>query len=210
MSRIGVLGGMFDPIHNGHIQAASYASQCLSLDMVKLVPCSIPNHRAETQTDAHHRLAMLELAIEGRAGLEVDTIELERTGVSYSVDTIRELVRKNKEADIVFILGMDAFNSLTSWYDWESLLDQCCFFVLSRMRGTINPDVAAAINLEDRVVDSAESLFKEGAGSFYFATDFNYDLSSTEVRSKLLENKNLGDDLNDKVYSYIKSNNLYH
>ena len=89
-------------------------------------------------------------------------------------------------------------------------MDLCCFFVLARMDGAIDPDVAAAIKLEEREMGSAESLFSQGAGSFYFARAFNYDLSSTEVRNKLLEGKNPGNDLNEKVCSYISSNNLYH
>ena len=207
-SRIGVLGGMFDPIHNGHVQAAVHAYQSLSLSLVKLVPCAIPNHRAVAHSEADHRLAMIEIAIKEQVGLEVDPIELEREGVSYSVDTMRKLSSRTENTDYVFILGIDAFNTLHLWHKWENLFDLCCFFVLARSNVAINEDLAKAINLDERRVNSSDALFRT-RGTVYFASDFNCSFSSTEVRNKLNNGADLRRDLNENVVSYIQNNFLY-
>ena len=83
IAKLGVLGGMFDPVHNGHIDAARYAKDLLSLDLVNLIPCNIPNHKVQSYAPAEDRLAMIELAIRDESGIEVDDIELQRPSVSY-------------------------------------------------------------------------------------------------------------------------------
>ena len=114
MSRLGIFGGMFDPVHEGHLEAARYAKELLRLDCVKLIPCNIPNHRTPAYCSAAHRLAMLELVTKDEFGIEVDDTELRKASVSYSLETVK-VMRANTVADsIVFILGMDSFNSIIS------------------------------------------------------------------------------------------------
>ena len=209
MSHIGVLGGMFDPIHNGHVEVAKFASESLSLEMTKLIPCSIPNHRAEAVSSADHRVAMLELAIKDYENLSIDPIEVYKDGISYSVDTLLELKAQNPESGIVFILGMDAFNNLNRWHKWEQLLQLCSLFVLARSGENVNYGIATEIDLLNRKVDSGETLLQKEAGSVFISEEFNYELSSTTVRSKLLLGEDLSQELNEKVYSYIKKHNLY-
>ena len=113
MSRLGVFGGMFDPVHEGHLEAARYAKELLRLDCVKLIPCNIPNHRTSAYSSAAHRLAMLELVTKNEFGIEVDDTELRKASVSYSLETVK-IMRANTVADnIVFILGTVSYTHLT-------------------------------------------------------------------------------------------------
>jgi nicotinate-nucleotide adenylyltransferase len=201
---------MFDPIHNGHIEVASFARNYLSLDLVKLVPCSIPNHRKNANSSAFHRLAMLNLAIEKQDGLQVDSIELKREGISYTADTLQELKRQNKASQLVFVLGLDSFNTIAKWHDWEKLFELCSFFVLARSGAKINKETSQVIKLNERLAKSNEAFFQQSTGRILFAKEFNNDLSSTKVRNQFAEGKDLHSSLDDAVYSYIKQHNLYH
>lgn len=209
MSHIGVFGGMFDPIHNGHVEAARFAYQNVSLDHVKLVPCSVPNHRKSAFTSAQHRLLMAELAVDQFPELSVDDLEIKREGVSYTVDTLRQLKNSNPDCNLVFILGLDSFNTLTEWKEWESLLALCSFFVLARDNETINPLIANAIDLDARAVKLPEDISEHQAGQVYLARGFNYDLSSTDVREKLGKGIDVSSDVDKEVYNYIKAHRLY-
>ena len=131
-SRLGILGGMFDPVHNGHVAAARFAINILNLDALKMVPCHIPNHRASQQLSARHRLEMLELALRSESCIETDDCEIKRGGVSYAVDTVRELAAKGAWDHVVFVMGIDAFNGLPNWHEWRSLLESCHLLVLGQ------------------------------------------------------------------------------
>lgn len=210
MSRIGVLGGMFDPIHNGHVEAASFACNYLSLDLVKFVPCSVPNHRTQATSSASHRLAMLNLALEHQAGLEVDALEIERDGISYTADTLQELAHQNISSQLIFVLGLDSFNTITQWHEWERLFELCSFFILARSGTQISRETSVAINLKERLSDGAKDFFQHSSGQVLLAKDFSNDLSSSKVRRELERGADLSESLDQAVYSYIKQHNLYH
>jgi len=209
MSRLGVLGGMFDPVHKGHVAAANHAANLLQLDLVKMVPCKQPNHRADAIASSVHRLAMLEIAIEGQVKLEVDDCEIARAGISYSADTIRQIRDAKVAEKIVFILGMDALNSINRWHAWQSLFANAHFLVLARSQETLNTDTAAAINFDDRRTNSPEQLFEAEAGRIYISNDFSSLASSTAVRAELRESSHNSQLLNQSVLNYINENQLY-
>ena len=209
MSRLGIFGGMFDPVHEGHLEAARYAKELLHLDCVKLIPCNIPNHRTPAYCSAAHRLAMLELVTKNEFGIEVDDTELRKASVSYSVETVK-VMRANTVADsIVFILGMDSFNSIISWFDWEELFSICSFFVLGRSEARVNREVSQAIGLSERVTNDVAEFFQSNPGKIFVADEFDFDLSSTEVRMKLKRNLSVGESLDERVFQYIQKENLY-
>jgi len=132
--KIGVLGGTFDPVHNGHILMAERARDQLGLDRVMLVPAGTPMTRVDrTVTPPGHRLLMLRRAIEGREKLSVSVIELDRQGPSYTVDTLQELRRRYGEsAEIYFIMGSDSLAAFKHWYRPEDILKLCKLAVMPR------------------------------------------------------------------------------
>jgi nicotinate-nucleotide adenylyltransferase len=208
-SRIGVYGGMFDPVHRGHLEAASYAVSQLNLDQLRLVPCSIPNHRDPASASSEQRVQMLELAIRGTDRIIVDQREINRDGVSYTVETLKSLRQEYSEAQLVMVLGLDSFNSLLQWHLWHDLFDYVHLFVLNRSGGELLPEVLNKIEYENRAVDRPGRLFNQHHGAIYFARDFNFDVSSTQVRKAVIAKEKLDHLLSADVESYIEANQLY-
>tara|TARA_B100000959_G_scaffold287402_1_gene371782 strand:+ start:13187 stop:13822 length:636 start_codon:yes stop_codon:yes gene_type:complete len=208
-ARLGVLGGMFDPVHNGHINAACYAVEQLSLDGIKMIPCSIPNHREASIASAQHRLQMLYLATAEYPTISIDSIELDRAGTSYTVDTLLTM-RQSGEADqLVLVLGLDSFNSIIQWHDWTQILKLCHLAVLSRPGMVVTEAVADQTQLSAREVKSASELFARPTGNILLAHDFNHDISSTVVRARLQSNNGGAQHVDHKVLQYIAENELY-
>ncbi len=208
-SRIGVYGGMFDPVHRGHLEAASYAVSQLNLDQLRLVPCSIPNHRDPASASSEQRVQMLELAIRGTDRIIVDQREIDRDGVSYTVETLKSLRQEYSEAQLVMVLGLDSFNSLLQWHLWQDLFDYAHLFVLNRSGGELLPEVLNKIEYKNRAVDRPGRLFDQHHGAIYFARDFNFDVSSTQVREAVIAKEKLDHLLSEDVESYIEANQLY-
>ena len=223
-SRLGVLGGMFDPVHNGHIEAACFACNSLALDRVKLIPCCRPSHRGPATASPAQRLAMLELATASCPALEVDAVEVERAGISYTVDTVSALresasrVSVSRESasgktghagHIVFILGMDAFNGLPSWHRWQDLLALCHLLVLARPGSTVTEFAGDTIGLRARQVNSPDQLFAADGGKILIEAEFDHAVSSSDVRRGLGNAADLSAQVNGKVLRYIEEHGLY-
>ncbi len=205
--RVGVYGGMFDPVHKGHLALARYAQQALNLDKVLFVPCKLPNHREAAHASGSQRLAMLRLACEGEPGFEPSAVELERDGVSYSVDTLAEL--RSEHEDLVFLMGRDALASLPGWERWEALLDEGLTAVVSRPDAVVADDVAQTLRLSDRLVESPEALFAARRGRLILLDGLANSLSSSAVRGELARGKGAGEALPAAVQGFIRAERLY-
>ena len=205
---LGVFGGMFDPVHLGHIHAARYAIDHLDLQKVLLVPCGKPNHRSGAISSGNHRLAMLRLATADADDLEICDYEVNREGTSYSVDTLRWLSTRQDGSTLVFIVGMDTFNDLQAWHQWQDLFELCNFMVLARSGLELDPRLVAAAGLEQRRVYEAGELLQHQHGKFWVAGDFDEDVSSTGVRQQLQAGIT-PDNIQDAVLRYINEHRLY-
>lgn len=131
---IGLLGGSFNPIHNGHLHIANYVYNTLALDRVIFIPTGDPPHKsAASLAPAHHRLAMVKLATEPHKSFVVDDREARSSTVSYSIDTVSQLKKEfPRGTELGFIIGLDAFLDLQSWKQATHLLDICHVIVCSR------------------------------------------------------------------------------
>jgi nicotinate-nucleotide adenylyltransferase len=137
-SRVGIYGGSFNPVHLGHLRCALEVGERANLDRVKLVPARMPPHKnAAGIAPAEHRVAMLEAAINGESGLEVDPLELEREGPSYTIDTLRELRRRTPNLSYGLILGFDSFCDLPTWKDFREILAEVDLLITSRPPDTV-------------------------------------------------------------------------
>lgn len=121
--RIGILGGSFDPVHNGHLAAAQLAVEHLHLDRVFFVPAGLPPHKPDTVVaPARHRLAMLRKAVVGTPAFVVWDGEIRRGGTSYSIDTLRALSKLHPRAQLFFIIGSDNISEMLTWRNYGSIL----------------------------------------------------------------------------------------
>ena len=151
--QVGILGGNFNPVHNAHLVVADQVRQQLSLDQVLLMPEYEPPHIDKKATiDERHRLEMLRLAIEGIDGLGIETLELERKGVSYTYESMKILTEQNPDTDYYFIIGADMVDYLPKWYRIGDLLGLVQFVGVQRPRykaGTSYPVIWVDVPLMD-------------------------------------------------------------
>jgi len=130
--RIGVLGGTFDPIHEGHLAAAQAAMDCANLDRVLFVPSATPPHRGPALADAEQRIAMTRLAIAGEPRFEVSDVEVRRGAISYTADTLRELQQLHPGDELFLILGWDAAKLLPTWHEPEEVRRLASILIVTR------------------------------------------------------------------------------
>jgi nicotinate-nucleotide adenylyltransferase len=130
--RIGLLGGTFDPIHLGHLQAASLAASGLGLEQVSFVPASVPPHRPGPEASALDRYAMVCLATSGHPTYVPESLEIQREGPSYTVDTLHELRKAHPGGDVFLIVGSDNVAELGSWRRAEEIFSLCEVAVVLR------------------------------------------------------------------------------
>ena len=207
--RIGVFGGMFDPVHNGHLALANTALKLMCLDKLILVPCRQPSHRAACVASAEHRLAMTRLACSGNTKIHVESIELDRLGTSYTIDTLYQVRLSEPSARIVLVLGVDAFNGFLFWEGWEKILEFCNLFIVSRPNVVLDPSVLESTGLANRCVSDLDALFAEDAGSYCYCADVSMNYASSEVRQKLVKSESLDHAMDLTVLEYIDNHSLY-
>jgi len=200
---IGILGGTFDPVHNGHLRLAIEMREALGLSSVKLIPASVPPLRNAPDIDASKRLRMLEAAIEGEEGLEIDDCELHRKGTSYTVDTLRSIRKDVGDTPLCLIVGMDAFRRFDQWHQWEKLLDLAHIAVAHRPGSEAPESGAVAEFVKARRVDDPERLRERGAGYVIVRNIPALDISATRIRALLSTGQSIRYLVPDQVHDIL-------
>jgi nicotinate-nucleotide adenylyltransferase len=205
---IGILGGTFDPIHFGHLRPALEILETLSLDELRFIPSAKPPHRWQPEATAEDRLEMVKLAIQTNDKFKLDDREYHREDASYTIDTLRSLRDEiGDQQALCMIIGLDAFQSFTSWRDWQKIFD------LSHLVVSTRPgyDIAEISQewLQQRLVKSADELNKMPAGKVYFCDVTQLDISATNIRKQLLKGNSCRYLTPDTVYDYINKHKLY-
>lgn len=208
MTRLGVLGGTFDPIHHGHLDVANAARRALDLAPVLVVPSHIPPHRRAPWASAAHRFAMAALAIEGCPELQVSAMEMEDSAPSYTATTIARLTSRGVAGrDLFFITGADAFRDIGSWMDYPALLDRCHFVVVSRPGHPVGalsallPDLAPRMHEAPGEIPESPSILLVGAQTAA--------VSSTEIRDRIRNGESIEGMVPGPVSDYIREHGLY-
>lgn len=198
--RIGVFGGSFDPVHMGHLTVAQDAVERLELDQLIFVPAAIPPHkRHKTLASGQQRLKMLQLATESNLRFEVSDMELQRGGVSYTIDTIKQIQFEHPGAELFFIVGLDSLTILHSWKNVEELLEICT--VVPFARGGEDPaKIAEQIQLSNvwktRLMERMIRIHE-------------VEISASEIRMRLAEGLSIRYLVPPEVEMYIAEHHLY-
>jgi nicotinate-nucleotide adenylyltransferase len=210
MKPIGILGGTFDPVHNGHLRLAIECLEKLALAEVRLIPLYAPPHRRPPRTAAEHRLAMLKIAVKTADKLKVDDCELRRKSISYTIDTVSTLREKNKNKPLCLLMGADAFNALHTWHRWESLLDYVHLVIAERPGVAPLPEHAGLKTLLDKnIVADATVLHTTRNGKIFRLQIPWLDISATRIRDMLRMHHNPAYLMPDGVIDYIHTHQLY-
>jgi len=213
---VGVLGGTFDPVHEGHLALARAAMDALPLERMLLLPCAVPPHKHPPRlTEARHRRAMLELAVAGRSDLEVCEVELARGGVSYTIDTLRELRHLWPQRIPVFVMGMDSLLDLPTWKEFRALMAQFTLAVVDRdERGerersrSLHAEVAALLRPASASSRPAPAALARG-GVIYHVRMPPVDASSRAIRALASRGQGLAGLVPPAVARYIRAQRLY-
>jgi nicotinate-nucleotide adenylyltransferase len=200
--RVGLLGGSFDPVHNGHLDIARAARDAHKLDALLFIPAAQQPHKTEPPgAPGEHRLAMIELAIANEPAFRASDCELDRPGPSYTIDTVRRFKRElGPGARLFFIIGSDSVDALPAWKEAESLLDLCTFVVAARPGDPLDHIDELAGRLPDRHVRMLRDAAVESTHN---------PVSATEVRRRVAQGRPIGDLVPPPVAAYIANNHLY-
>jgi nicotinate-nucleotide adenylyltransferase len=196
--RIGILGGTFNPVHIGHLLLAQSAAERFELGRVIFMPCRVPPHKdTPSLAPQQHRMAMLEIAIEGDLQFEFSDLELQREGPSYTIDSVRRLKSVYPDYEICFIIGADTLTELHLWKDIYDLLPLCRFISFQRP-GFEN--VRRKIRLDPPWPEKLLADLSKGVP---------VDISSSEIRWRLAEGMSIRYLVPAQVEMYIAEHRLY-
>lgn len=223
--RLGVLGGTFNPIHYGHLATANEVREAFALDTVIFVPAAAPPHKELAEIiDPQHRLMMAMLATITHPHFVVSSVEVDRPGASYSVDTIAQLKRMYQEPlAFYFIVGIDAFLDIASWRQPDVLLGSCHTVVTSRPRyhlhelarstlrqvSALHPRLTFEPMAGKRQLDSPGFRVHDTPYQIYLQEVSGLDISSTDIRQRVKTGRSIRYLLPDSVDAYIRKYQLY-
>lgn len=200
--RIGIIGGSFDPVHAGHLIVAQDAFERLELNEIIFVPAAIPPHKQHlSQTDGEHRFNMLNLAVETDLRFSVSTAEIDRGGVSYTVDTLEMFRAMYPSADLFLIVGSDTVVDMHTWKDLDRILELC------EVSAFLRPGEDCADGIAEKLL--ALSVPTQKRLMQYLVEAHRIEISSTEIRMRLAEGLSIRYLVPPEVEMYICEHGLY-
>jgi len=205
---IGILGGTFDPVHNGHIACADYVQRECGLDTVRLMPCHLPSHRVTPGVSAEQRAAMVQLAIAGYPKLALERLELDKQSPSYTVDSLQLLHQREPDSRFYFIIGMDSLCYFRQWKNWQRILQLAHLLVCERP-GYRATEGDAPFLLQQYGVDDIAALQQSAAAGILLLHNPLSAISATDIRRQLQHNRAACSALDPAVLNYIQLQQLY-
>lgn len=215
MTTIGIFGGTFNPIHYGHLRLAVTLLEQLQLDAVRFIPAANPPHKTQPDVSAQARANMVQLAIADHSKFFLDTRELERTGRSYTIDTLESLrAELGANVSLVLLMGSDTFTQLHTWHRWAEIMQLCHIALVQRVQPLTNdaPTPLAKVLetlLQNHYSENSDDLHTAPAGFITMQAMPPLAIASTEIRAMLHAKKSAQYLLPNNVLDYILQHSLY-
>lgn len=206
--KIGIFGGMFDPVHFGHLRPALEVKEIAGLAEVRFLPCARPPHRDAPSAPADQRVALLERAVADTPGFRVDTRELDRPGLSYTVDTLEDFRKELPDATLVLLVGEDAFAGFDRWHRWREILELAHLVIMRRPGSPRDRDEALDHEIQSRAC-LPDQLPEGEAGRIAFADVTPLAISSTAVRHVVAAGGDTRFLVPDAVAAFLRENPIY-
>ena len=219
--RIGLFGGTFNPIHFGHLRTTLEVKETFSLDKIYLIPSALPPHKSpEGVADAKNRYEMIKLAISIQADFVISDVELDRSGPSYSIDTVHHFQSiLPKDTELYLIMGLDAFLEIDTWRAYQEFFDLVSFIVMirpeespgkkKRSHDSIEHILKTKISKDYSLSVSQNCYAHKTKRPVYLADVTLLDISSTKIRQHIMQGKSIQFWVPESVATYIKTKGLY-
>lgn len=212
--KTGILGGTFNPIHLAHLEIAAEVQQACQLDKVLFIPTADPPHKQIAgETSFQHRLAMIEAALHDYPYFQSCDLEIQRSGKSFSVDTLAILRQTNPQEEFYFIIGLDSYRDIASWKDFARLFSLCHLVVTTRPGVKINhhlEPLPVAMHKDFCYAKDPGTLRNKSGNLLIFLEETCMDISSTQVRERLIKGQSIRHLVPAAVADYIDEHKLYH
>lgn len=210
--KVGLFGGTFNPVHKGHFNSVEQVTKKLGLEKVIVIPTSTSPLRVEEDVaEEKHRLEMVKLAFSDLNFVEVSTLEFERGGISFTIDTINFLKQTHPEYDIYLIVGFDQFLAFHQWKNFDQILQKVNLVVTSRPGHDLVEDLDSIdIEVKNKVTQFSGNEWHLETGKKIFMIQLeDVDVSASEIRKKLRTGENVGQMLKTEVKDYIEREKIY-
>lgn len=210
MHSIAILGGTFDPIHNGHLQTSINIQNYFHFNSYTLLPCKVPTLKPAARATNQQRIDMIQLAIKDIPSFKLDLREIERATPSYMVETLQSFRLEYPMSSITLIMGYDSFISLPQWYQWEDIIALANILVINRNEFA-QQEVTQTMHdfLKKHQSTNKTDILESQAGTVFLFDAGHYEVSSTKIREQLGKNEDPSHQLPKAVYEYIKAAELY-
>jgi nicotinate-nucleotide adenylyltransferase len=208
--RIGILGGTFDPIHNGHLDVGDAAVDALHLQRLYVIAAHVPPHRPQPFTSVYHRFAMVSIAVSGRSGWRASDLELRTPAPSYTSATLAKFHERGyAPCELFFVLGADAFAEIASWRDYPSILGHAHFVVVSRTGSSVDVLPRRLPLLADRMVRPPIDAIAQIDPLIILVNAPTADVSSSAIRQRCESGQSIGGLVPHGVQQHIEQHGLY-
>lgn len=204
---IGILGGTFDPVHQGHLACGRFVLEQCALDQLQLMPCHIPPHRTSPGVSARQRATMVELAIAAEPKMQLQPLELNRSSPSYTADSLALLKKKMPASTLAFVLGMDSLAYFKKWHNWQQILSLSHLIVCQRPGYSSQDGDAPALLAEFGAAISV--LHQRDSGSIVELNNPDFSPNATAIRAALAAKQQNISALAPQVLNYIQQHRLY-